>query len=202
MENNKFQTTFIPKKTVGPNAVKPPHTTNFFSLIVIILFSTVILLTLVVYGYQYQLKKNNEALKTKLDATIAAINATDINDLSRLDARIESSKALIAQHTALTSFLQFLSASTLKSVRFTNFHFSNANQKLTVTMDGEAQSYAALALQTDEFSLPESRKYLKEAVVSNFLLDPSGNITFNFSGVLNQNVLLYKDTLPQEASSN
>jgi Tfp pilus assembly protein PilN len=203
----KFQTSFIPKKPVGsqPNLTKPAHTTNLFSLIVTIIFVTVLLLTGLVFGYKMMVQQKNDKLNQELQQEIAKLDAQNetITALSRLDTRVESAKKLLNQHLALTSFFEFLSSSTLKTIQFKNFKYTfNADQKVGITMNGIAQSFTALTQQSDLLLDPETLKSVKNPAITNYLLDQEGRVVFTFSGELNPQAFLYKDTVVSSESAD
>jgi hypothetical protein len=195
----QFQTSFIPKKPVGtpPTLGKPARTTNLFTIIVFIVFATVVLLTVAVYVYQMYLKKSNEAVQTELQTELSKLStqSPDIDNMARLDSRIEGAKSLLAQHVALTEYFEFLSDKTLANVRFTGFKYSMGEHNMTVTMSGMARSFASLALQSDEFNKPENGKYIKGYSFTSYNLDKNGDVIFNLTSTVDQKALLYKDTI-------
>lgn len=203
----KFQTSFIPKKPVGsqPNLTKPAHTTNLFSIIVTIIFVTVLLLSGLVFAYKMMVQQKNDRLNEELQAEIAKLRAQDasINELIRLDTRVESAKKLLNQHVALTSFFEFLSSSTLKTIQYKNFKYTqNPDNKVVITMNGVSQSFTALAQQSDLLLDPETQKSLKNPVISNYTLDPDGRVVFTFAGELNPQTFLYKNTVVSAESAD
>jgi hypothetical protein len=200
----KFQTSFIPKAGLTPNGVgRPVHTTNFFTLIATVVFITSIALGLAVFGYKYYLDKNNTKLKSGLQTELAKFEPSLVAELSRLDNRIESTKDLLNNHIALSSFFSFLSEKTLKTVRFTNFRYAidTASNKITVTMDGQAQSFSAVALQADQFSDTENQHVIQEPLFSGLTLDEKGNIKFTFTGKVNPSELLYRNIAKDTTSA-
>ncbi|MBX4197812.1 hypothetical protein KW782_00560 [Candidatus Parcubacteria bacterium] len=197
----KFQTSFIPKKSGGgqPSYVTPVRTINFFTLTIIIIFATVVLLSAGVYGYKWMLNRNNEEIKDELSAALDALRKENIAELGRLDSRIETGKTLLGEHVALSEFFTFLSKSTLQNVRFTNFRYSlTGDQKITVSMNGMARNFSSLALQIDEFSATTSQKYIKGPVFSSYSLDKAGNVSFVFTAVVNPESILYKELFKEE----
>jgi hypothetical protein len=200
----KFQTSFIPKKTVssqpgpGPGIAKPVRTTNFFNLIITIIFVTILILTGIVYGYQYYLKKEVTKVEDELTQKLDTLRRENVIELARFDSRLTSAKNLMAQHVAVTEFFTFLSKVTSQSVRFTTFRYSVADQKLTLSMSGEARGFAVLADQADEFAKTETQEYIKGATISNYTLDKSGNVNFSFNATVDPSKILYKDTVETE----
>jgi hypothetical protein len=64
-------------------------------------------------------------------------------------------------------------------------------------MNGIAQTFSALALQSDMLQDAGTLKYLSSPVISNYTLDQQGNVIFTFSSQLVPSQFLYKSTLPQ-----
>ncbi len=194
----KFQTTFIPKKGPTPNVVgRPVYSTNYLAVIANVIFTASIFIALGMFGYKYYITNQNKVTHTKLDAALTKFEKPLVDELTRLDDRIESSKTLLNNHLALSAFFSFLSQSTIKTVQFINFKYKidPTTKQITVMMDGQAQSFAAVALQSDEFMKPENQRYLSSPVFSGLTLNDRGYVKFTFSGVLNQDVLLYKTTI-------
>jgi len=86
---------------------------------------------------------------------------------------------------------EFLEASTVKSVRFTDFSYSfnDNNKNFNLSMNGEARGYASLALQADIFS--ESGNFT-DLTFSNLTLDDRGNVQFSINAVIDPTLVSYK----------
>ncbi len=197
---SKFQTSFIPKKTITPisGAGGPIRRTSIFSLIAAIIFIASLVLGLAVFGYQYYLTKHNEELKTELKAELAKFEPALVADLTRLDDRIESTKTILDNHIAFSTFFTFLGNTTLKnSIRFTNFRYETrpGSNEITVRMDGLAQSFSAVALQQAEFNKPENQLFARNPIFTGLTLDEKGFVKFSFSTVVDKEAVLYKDTV-------
>jgi hypothetical protein len=190
--DTKFQTSFIPKKplvpTLGPKSSK--HV-SFISIIIVFIFLLSLLAAGGVFLYKQFLKSSITQMETKLAAAEAALDPALINEWVRLDKRIESGKELLNVHLALSSFFTLLQEMTLTTVRFKNFSYIVApGQKIAITMDGEADSFAAVALQSDEFA--KQAKYMSNQLFSNINLDPTGTIIFRFTATIDPQLILYK----------
>lgn len=195
----KFQTSFIPKKNVGPQLPlgKPVRTTNFFSLIVTIVFVTVIIISIGVFAYNMYLDRTHKGVQEDLTAQLDALKAqnSDIIKLTRMDLRLKSTKSLLDQHVALTQLFQFLSDHTLSTVRYTGVRYNVIDGNLNIILSGEAKSFASLALQSDELLKDESREYVKGFTFSNYNLDPDGDVVFLLTATIDPDSMLYKDTI-------
>lgn len=212
MEANQ-QTSFIPKKPLV-NGGGNVHTTNFFSIIATVIFVTVLVLSGIVFAYQYYLNSSIVKTKADLQTELNNFNPTLIAQLSRLDNRIDSAKSLLAQHVAISGFFSFLSNETLQNVRFTNFTYAaNVPGQATLSMTGQATSFAAVALESSQLNSAQNLQYFQNPSFSNLNLDNQGNVTFSLSGTINTNAFLYtseiqaglagaSSTIPVTASSS
>jgi hypothetical protein len=214
MDEGKFQSTFIPKKTavtqpmtqsmspiLKPTPTKPVRKTNFFSLVITILFILVLVVAGGTFGYNKILTNQNNDLDAELRTELAKIKPNDITTLSRYSTRVQTAQALLNQHLALSRFFDFLSKITLKTVRFNNFSYGIESEGVVVSMSGTAPSFATLALQSLEFSKPDAKAVISNPKFSNFNLDKGGDVTFSFSGVLIQGKFLYRDIVATSSAS-
>lgn len=191
-----MQTSFIPKKPIvasskmGSTSASAPI--NLFTLLATILFIVAIALSGGVYFYKGLVVKQIETDRATLERAKGAFDPELINQIVRLDSRIETSKKLFASHVAVTPLFDFLSSITLRSVRFKDFSFSYLSpNEITVSMRGQAQGYAAVALQSDLF---DSQKGLSDTVIGDMALDPSGLVNFSVSTTIDPNIVSYSAT--------
>jgi len=188
----RFQTSFIPKKPITATATSAPSTINLFSLLTTVIFIIALALTGGVYFYRGVVQKQITDDKASLDRAKGAFEPDLINQIIRLDTRIETSKQLLASHLSITPFFDFLSGVTLKTVRFKDFDFVYLSKdKIQVTMKGQAQSYAAVALESDLLS---SQKVLKNTILSDMTLDPTGTVSFNLTTLIDPALVSYSAT--------
>ncbi len=190
----KFQTSFIPKKPlIQTTNNKQPRTVNFFTLISLIIFITTVILAAGVWGYEKYLTKNITALETTLNTELEKFDPTLVAELGRLDIRLKSAKNLLNQHIALSSLFEFLSKVTLPTVRFSSFRYAISGQKITINMSGQAKSFSAVALQASELQQEKNLNYIKSPLFSNLSLDTTGNVMFDFTGIVDSSRILYRN---------
>lgn len=197
----RFQTSFIPKKPLSPDARRPGHRViGFFSLGSLIIFVSVIALSVGVFLYQQFLLQNISSMKRSLDRARAAFEPSLIAELKRLDSRIETVKKLIGAHAAATPVFRLLELNTLQNVRFSDFNYTSSGpDTVSITMKGEARSFSAIALQAD---LLASRREIRDPVFSNLTPDKGGLVAFVFSGNLDPRIVLYQSTLDNTAPAS
>lgn len=192
---NKFQTSFIPKKPLTQGFSRPARTTNFFSLITTVIFVTVLALCGGVWGYQNYLKTQNQKAVEEIQAITAQFQPSLLAELMRLDNRLTTTKTLLANHLAVSTFFDFLGKHTLKNVRFASFSYTVADSRISVAMKGQAVGFAAVALQAQAFNTQEVLQYFKSPTISDFGLDSSGNVSFGFGTFIQPNAMLYRNVV-------
>jgi len=189
----KFQTSFIPKKPMvgGQGGAKSPI--NLFSLLATVLFITALALSGGAYFYQRLLFNQLIENKASLERAKDAFDPDTINEIIRLDTRIETAKKLLDSHIAVTPLFDFISSITLQSVRFRDFTFSYLGEdQIQVQMRGIGQNYASVALQSDLFN---EQKSLKNTMVGDVALDPKGIVGFSVSTIIDPSVISYDKSL-------
>jgi len=69
------------------------------------------------------------------------------------------------------------------------------DHKIRVELSGTASSYGALSKQSDAFGSESLRKFISEPVISDFSPTADGSVSFNFSALVDQNLVSYGNTL-------
>jgi hypothetical protein len=173
---------------------------SLFALLSTVIFIVAVALSGGVFFYKGILAKQITDDKATLDRARAAFEPQLVDQIIRLDSRIETSKTLLKNHVAVTPFFDLLSSITLRSVRFKDFSFNFlAPDKIQVAMKGQAQSYAAVALQSDVFS---AQKAISNTLLSDLSLDQTGAVTFNVSTSVDPNIVSYKNSVSGQAASS
>ncbi|HVU06662.1 MAG TPA: hypothetical protein VHE10_02645 [Candidatus Paceibacterota bacterium] len=185
----QFRTSFIPKKPIVAAPTRSSSSIGLFSLLATVLFIVTVAVSGGIFFYQKLLNQQIDTDKASLDRARGAFEPDIINQIIRLDSRIETGKKLLASHLAVTPFFDFLGGVTLKSVRFKDFNFSYISpDKIVVLMKGQATSYAAVALESD---LLNAQKKLSSTIISDLALDPQGTVSFSVSTVLDPSLVSF-----------
>lgn len=183
--------TFIPRQTVIAQATGARHArvSVFFSLSAAA-FALSLLAAASVFFYQKILANRLVKMNNGLVAARAAFEPSFIEELQRMDIRLESAKSLLAQHRAISPLFALLERETLATVRFTKFSFSEALEGgVRLALGGEAVSFNAVALQSDVFS--KNGSFLNP-VFSDFDVDKSGTVHFSFTATVAPEFALYR----------
>jgi hypothetical protein len=124
-------------------------------------------------------------------------NRIDLNWINNkaipFDARIESAKGLLRGHLAFSQFFKILSTSTVGTVRFRDFSYQYlSDDKITVTLKGEAISFSAIAYQSDFFTRQGT---FREFVIGDLALQSDSTVGFSVVGTINPKTIAYSNLI-------
>jgi hypothetical protein len=188
-----FKTSFIPQKTVAEEKKEKKTSGGLLSTIAVIIFILALALSAGVFAYKKILEQRLQSKSLSLERAEAAFDPDLIAELSRVDNRIESSKELLNSHVVLSPLLGFIEDSTLRNVRFEEMFFDlNEEGKIRLRLAGQASSYASIVLQAESFG---RSRFLKDQLFSDFDLNQLGNVNFDFSAVIERELLNFKSNL-------
>ena len=192
---SKFQTSFIPKKSLddGNVKIKTPISILFVSSVIIMLLTLGV--SSGVFYYQKTLESKIASKDQTLKEKFASLDSSSIQDIVSIDSKLKIASNLLNNHTAVSRLFPLLQQSTLKNVRFTDFSFSYLSpSKVAITMKGQATGFEVLAKQIEAFtSNPSIKDNFKDPIFSDFALDDKGNVGFSLLTNIDSSVILYKD---------
>ncbi len=199
----KFQTTFIPRKSVVDVAFSRRSTVGVFTLITIALFVVTVVLAGGLFVYKQTLSKINTDLKAELDGYNTQTRAPEVGELIALNNRLNVAYASLADHIALSRVFDILNQVTLQDIRWNNFSFEMSDAGVpTLKMSGQARSFAAVALQADkvsEFAI-NNVPVFKNPIFADFSVDNVGNPTFSLKSELDKKFVLFVNKVPPAAN--
>lgn len=174
-------TSFIPKKPLDSSTVyHESGSFGFLFFISLFVFIASVVAAAGVFGYQTFLNGSISGKQASLQKEEAAFDPEQINQLVRLDSRINNAKTLLSKHVAPSAIFAFLGQQALQNVQFTNFQYAlNTDGTGSITLAGIADSFATVALQSDQ--LNAASQVLKNVVFSN--VDNNGESKVRFSVV-------------------
>ena len=193
MPEPEFKTSFIPKKpiTVRRTSITGGSFYSLFMMISVVLF----VVSLAVFGGAYlwrnQLVKQVTAEADDLVRVRENLRSETVvfEDLVRFDKKLRVANSLLERHTTVRPFLDLLSESTLKSVRFRNLNYRVLDSgSAEVRMGGEAESFNSVALQSKSFA--DSRD-LSNIVFSGLDVGRGATVVFDFSANLKEEFISY-----------
>ena len=190
------QASFIPKRSLDVSAPRGGGGGLVF-LIALLIFVASLVAAGAAFAYTQYL---NNAITTKAKSLTLAEGAYDpgsIQDLASLDTRLTQAKILLDKHVAATGLFAFLSTQTLNAVSFSNFSYElNIDGSAKITLQGTADSFATVALQSDQF---DGNRLLSDVIFSGITADATGRINFSVSATVDASVLSYSASLANGA---
>jgi H2-forming N5,N10-methylenetetrahydromethanopterin dehydrogenase-like enzyme len=188
----KFQTSFIPKKPIGSSqglGISVIRGNNILSVIATVVFIVTVLTAGSLFFYKNILiNQVSVADKSVIDTQIV-LGTDTILKLVDLDTRIKSARILLEKHAVVSKVLLLMEGLVLKKMRFNEFSYKNLDNKPSVSVSGEIQTYNALAGQQEAFL---SNPSVKNPEFSNFNLADNGYIVVKFSADIDPNLISYK----------
>ncbi len=194
-------TSFIPKKTFSGNSLPTPPIVGTGVIYIICLFLFVVSLIAAggAFGYQAYLTQSIANKSDILTKDQGALDFPAIEDLVRLDTRIVQAKSLLANHVAPSAIFTFLSQETLQNVQFVSFKYDlQPDGSAAITLDGVADSFSTVALQSDQLS---NSQMLKNIIFTNLNTNQNGQVTFTIQASVIPSLLLYSSTIGTAVST-
>jgi len=193
-----FKTSFIPQKSVAEEKAsnKPQKRRGgLFSTGAVVIFILAIVLAGGVFAYKKILEQRLVSKSDSLERAKGAFEPKLIDELVRVDRRIESSKELLNSHVVLSPLLDFLEDATLRNVKLEEMFFDLEEEgKIRLRLAGEASSYASIVLQAESFG---QSRFLKDQLFSDFDLNQLGNVNFDFTAIVDKGLVNFKSNLDQ-----
>lgn len=188
----QFQTSFIPKKPIVSgirDSIGEVGSVNYFSIFVTMVFVAALIASVGLFVYEKVL--NSEIAQADKDLTAAkdAFQIATTKELIDVSTRISSTQKLLNSHVVTSQIFAALQDLTVKKVSFNNFVFSYKDGGVYVTMDSEAQSYNALAQQSNILS---KTAFVKSSEFSDFDISEKGNITSKLTALIDPALISYK----------
>jgi hypothetical protein len=188
---------FIPKKPLtGTVSRSRAGGFGIVILIALLLFIASLVSAGAAFLYERFLTASISSKNHSLELAQSAYEPGAIEDLSRLDSRINQARTVLQKHIAPSAIFAFLSTQTLERVRFTNFDYGiNTDGSATLTLKGVGDSFSTIALQSDQLG---ASKVLKDIIFSDIAIDPlTGKVTFSVKANVDSSLILYSKTLLQ-----
>jgi hypothetical protein len=173
----RFQSSFIPKKPIAAAAQSKRGPINLLSLIATVVFIVSLAAAAGSFFYQSYLNARIASDEQSLNLTKGQFDPATINQIIRLDTRLNVADSLLSGHRSLSNLFAALESTTIQSVRFTSFMFASGDQNaLTLTLKGEALSFSDVALESAALN---KTSYFKNISVGDLSVEPSGAVSFN-----------------------
>jgi len=195
----QVQASFIPKKSLDTSVRGSGGGFGLLFLIALLIFIASLVAAGASFVYQQYLNNTLASEKVSLDRAQGAYDPGTIDDLARMDQRINQAKILLAKHVAVSAVFSFLSQQTLENVSFNSFDFAlQTDGTAKITLGGTADSFSTVALQSDQFG---SNKILKDVVFSGITVNATGAVSFSVSATVDPSLISYAATLQQGSTT-
>lgn len=177
-----------------------PRPVGILTIVGIFLLFTVIVITVALFFYKGIMEKRLVTMQNNLTLAENRFEPAKIKELQILDKRLNASNEILSKHIAVTPIFEALSATTMKSVRFTKFGYDVAEDgSISIKMSGVTLGYSNLALQSDLFS---QNKNFINPVFSNLSLNEQGNVAFDLVFSVDPSFVGYKVKVQTESGGN
>lgn len=135
------------------------------------------------FGYAYYLKgvrgQKIEALKVEQ----GKVSDTTVEGFIRLRNRLSVAQDILNSHVMTSQLFDELEMRTLADVRFSGFEYeTDADGSVTITMDGSARTFNALAAQSAAFAEEGSR--IRRAIFSDISTDEKEGVSFSLTAIV------------------
>jgi len=181
----KFRTSFIPKKTLATTShvqKKGGGGLGIVTLGALIIAFGAVVLSVGVFFYQQVLEVSIARKIDTLERARAAFEPALIEELVRIDTRIEAAETILNRHITPSVLFETLEELTLKSVQFQDFHLTRiSDDKISISMQGIAQDFRGVALQADIFG---KSRLIREPIFSNLNLNQDGRAIFDVTAFI------------------
>jgi hypothetical protein len=205
--DNQPKTSFIPKKPIqmvnssAPLISPKAKKRTLFSFLTTIIFLASLGALGGVYFWKFTLQKKIETQVEYLKQTRDEFDEKFIADATRLNLRLSSALDLLENHLSPSELYSVLEEYTLQTVSFNSFSFRDTKDgKLAISGEGEAKRFETIVLQSDSFG---KSNYMRNVLFDNLKQDlEKGIIGFKFNATLDPDVVLYKNSLPENLGDN
>ncbi len=192
------QGSFIPKQALAAQA--RGGGVGLFFLVALIVFIMSIVAAMGAFLYTLSLNHSITDKSASLQASEGAFDPAAIQDLVRMDSRIQQAKLLLAKHVSSSAVFTLLSQLTLQKVQLLGMNFTlNQDGSGTISLNGSADSFSTVALQSDSYG---GSKVLRDVIFSGIAVGESGRVTFTVNASVDPDTLLYANNLNQAAPAS
>lgn len=207
MENNPFDTSFIPelpKNVVSENNKKIVEYNLAFILSLVFFFSSLAVAG-GLYYYRSTIEERIDQKKIAIADSEKKINIDAIKELDLTNTRLKTAKNMLKSHITLAPVFDLIEKQTVASVGYNEFSFEYKEGVPHVILKAETGSFASAYLQEEQ--LKRQNNVIKNVKVSNMHLNElSGVVEFDIDIEVDPKLLDYSryfaDRLsPVEATS-
>ncbi|HVV38915.1 MAG TPA: hypothetical protein VHD31_01155 [Candidatus Paceibacterota bacterium] len=195
----QVQASFIPKKPLTPERGAGGGAYGLIFLLALLVFITSVVAAGAAFLYKGYLNASLDSKKASLQKYQDAYDLPTIQALVRFDSRINEARTVLNRHIAPSGVFFFLAQQTLSKVQLTKMDYSlGTDGTATLVLDGVADSFSTIALQSDQFG---ASKALKNVIFSNIAIGENGQVTFHVAANVDPSLILYSKNLSLDTSA-
>lgn len=201
----RFKTSFIPKQSLAsadvpqPSIVRRPSGPGGIgTVITLLIFLGTIGFAGGLFLYESYLNTSIASKQDQLRRAREAFQPALIRQMARLDTRLDVAEKLLQNHYAPSLFFQLLQDTTLQTVQFTTLDLALNEAGARFALDGQAQNFSSVALQSDVFG---TNQFIREPVITEFNIIGNGRVGFKAQGAVDRGLLLYSQTVSVDQNS-
>jgi len=188
---SQIKSSFIPKDAPEGGYLKAQRSSGALDLLLlaaIILVFASLALGVGIFLYQQYLQSSLNSKRDQLERARDAFEPALIEELTRLDKRMNAAQGILNNHIAPSEVFALLEQLTLQTVGFESLSFEAADANtMTISMSGTAVSVNSIALQADLFG---KHPAIASPIFSNIRRE-AGGVRFDVDAVLNPAVLRF-----------
>lgn len=191
-----------------------PDTKSLLTRLLTILFGILLLITVVLFVYQWYLQAQIEGKKQALATFESQLASVPLQDIRKLSARLKAANQLIKDHPFANVMFKVLEDSVENNIIFSKFTIQNDLTAVAYigTLEGAAPDYRSIVQQVETFKREPYSKYMSQVQVKNLRPDASGKVSFGITfnaairGVLPEEVIFREEqttseTVPQNGGA-
>lgn len=178
--DNQFETSFIPQQPIlkveGTSRSSEPM--NLALVLALIVFFVTIAVSVGGYLYRAKIEKRVHEKSQILEEAEKDFDIDQIAVYKRIDTRLSLTKKLVDEHMISSAIFDILESSVAQNVGLTSLAFTKDVTGDSVSLAGEAPSYAAVYFQLESWRAMRSK--IKKVEISGMSLsEESGVVTFS-----------------------
>jgi len=172
-----------------------------FSFVAYVIFAIVVVIALALFFYNRVLISQKSSQEAKLQEIRAGVDTATAEGFVRLRDRLNSSKALLANHIAVSNFFTKLEEVLPTTVHLASVHVSFADtKKVVLDGTGTARSFNSLAVASESFAKEDSQ--IRDAIFSHFVINKDKSVSFSLNATLDQKLVTFSALPPVVAPAD
>lgn len=191
MAEQKFTTSFIPKKqtsAVSSGGRIKKKGSDLFTLVAFVIFITMIVVAVGTFLYKIKLENDIQTQREQIKTASESIDKEFLDEILRLDTRVNSVKRLLDNHLAPSKIFPILEENTYKTLKFNNLSYSINGRDVVLSGSGIAAGFPTIVLQSDAYG----DAGLRDVIFSGLGETNGGLVTFSFSAKMGLDKIEYK----------